>query len=317
MVAVVPLWRRCGCWCSHLSTVEHVTRSKLICREFRTSLVFQHPGKNPKVNKKSTSSKSVTEHENECKAQRVNQINIQMLSKSLHRQIFGEGYTPVKPSAVTQSRKHLKSQGLWGKKGSMLPDIDVELPPLMGEDIDGHFRNIAEMQCRPYLDLAVELMCSRLPPMPKEWSFKPGWTKYDWETGEATSVDYPEDAALVFDVEVCTAESPRPILATAASQSHWYSWVSRRLTASEDSYANMQRRTVLNDLILFETVEGERASLLTSKGQKRWRHRLIVGHNVSYDRARIKEQYFMKVRERERERERNQEERENENVNYQ
>lgn len=225
--------------------------------------------------------------------QRMSLLNIQMLSKPLHQQIFGGREPAIKKTAIDRCRKHLKSQGLWGKKGSTLPDIDINLPHLMGENIDAHFRNIAEMQSRPYLDLAVELMRTPLPPMPKEWSFTPGWTKYDPNTGEANSVDYPEDAGLIFDVEVCTMESPRPILATAASQRHWYSWVSKRLTSSEDFYANMQRRTVLTDLIPFETVEGETDSAVSKRS---WNHRLIVGHNVGYDRARIKEQYFIKVR---------------------
>ena len=241
--------------------------------------------------------------------ERMSQLNIQMLSKSLHRQIFGDIEPSVKTSAVTRSRKHLKSQGLWGKRGSILPDVDLELPPLTGENIDSHFRNVAETQSRPYLDLAVELMRTPLPPMPKEWLFSPGWTKYDAETGEAVSVDFPEDAGLVFDVEVCTMESPRPILATAASERCWYSWVSKRLTSSEDFYANLQRRTVLSDLIPFDEEAGSAASG-GNRGERGCR--LIVGHNVSYDRARIKEEYFIKVRgyththkQRERERERN------------
>ena len=268
----------------HLSAVKE---SKIFCRILSSSSSqLQHDA-----------ATSTGADKESCRSnndlQRMSLLNIQMLSKPLHQQIFGGRESSVKKTAIDRCRKHLKSQGLWGKKGSTLPDIDIELPRLTGENIDAHFRNIAEMQSRPYLDLAVELMRTPLPPMPKDWSFTPGWTKYDPNTGEATSVDYPEDAGLVFDVEICTMESPRPILATAASQRHWYSWVGKRLTSSEDFYANMQRRTVLGDLIPFETVEGESESA-TSKS-----HRLIVGHNVSFDRARIREQYYIKVRERE------------------
>ena len=289
---MVHLWSRYSCWCLHLSTVEEISCSKLFCRVFSSSSsLLQHDAATDNT---SCSNNDPANH------QRMSLLNIQMLSKPLHQQIFGEREPSVKQSAVNRCRKHLKSQGLWGKKGSTLPDIDIQLPRLMGENIDAHFRNIAEMQSRPYLDLAVGLMRTPLPPMPKEWSFAPGWTKYGPNTGEATSVEYPEDAGLVFDVEVCTMESPRPILATAASHRYWYSWVSKRLTSSEDFYANMQRRTVLSDLIPFETVEGEMESAAPGKCGN---HRLIVGHNVGYDRARIKEQYFIKVSERERERE--------------
>ena len=302
MTAFLPLWHRCGCWCSHLSTVENVACSKLFLRDLSTSFINQEHRRNQDdtnttTHYSSSYSRTRSKSANEDRAERVSEINIQMLSKSLHRQIFGGKEPTTKASAITRSRKHLKAQGLWGKKGSILPDIDVKLPPLMGENIDEHFRNIAELQSRPYLDLAVELMRTPLPQMPKEWSYSPGWTKYDTETGESILVDYPEDAALVFDVEVCTMESPRPILATAASPRCWYSWVSKRLTSSEDFFINVQRRTVLSDLIPFETVESE-----TSKGH--WNRRLIVGHNVSFDRARIKEQYFVKVGEIETEGER-------------
>lgn len=282
----------------HLSAVKEITCSKTFCRVLcSSSSHLQHDA--AASTRDQGADKESSQLSNDL--QRMSLLNIQMLSKPLHRQIFGGRESSVKKSAIDRCRKHLKSQGLWGKKGSTLPDIDVELPRLMGENVDAHFRNIAEMQSRPYLDLAVGLMRTPLPPMPTEWSFIPGWTRYDPNTGVATSVDYPEDAGLVFDVEVCTMESPRPILATAASQRHWYSWVSKRLTSSEDFYANMQRKTVLGDLIPFETVEGEMESAASRN------HRLIVGHNVSYDRARIKEQYYIKVREREQERERERE----------
>ena len=273
----------------HLSVVKEI-----MCSTERSCMV--HISSSTQLQSDAATSTGADTTESSCSSsdlQRMSLLNIQMLSKPLYQQIFGGRESSVKRSAIDRCRKHLKSQGLWGKKASTLPDIDIELPQLKGENIDAHFQNIAEMQSRPYLDLAVELMRMPLPPMPKEWSFAPGWTKYDPNTGEATSVDYPEDAGLVFDVEVCMMESPRPILATAASQRHWYSWVSKRLTSSEDFYANMQHRNVLSDLIPFEMVEGDVESAASKN------HRLIVGHNVSFDRARIKEQYYIKVRKRE------------------
>lgn len=104
-------------------------------------------------------------------------------------------------------------------------------------------------------------------------------------------VDYPDDDVLILDVEVCVPESQRPILATAVSDKYWYSWVSKRLTSSvDDFYADMQRKTVLDDMIPLETREGELEPVSGS-----WQQRLVVGHNVSYDRAMIKEQYLIKV----------------------
>ena len=218
---------------------------------------------------------------------RMNPLNIQMISKALHKQIFGEE-TPNVEDAIHLAQQHLESQGLWGKPGSILPNVDVQLPPLVGEDIDEHFRIIAEEQSKPYLELAIRLAESTIPAMPRRWRFEPGWTKYVGK--EAFKVDCPDDDALVFDVEVCVSESERPVLAAAVSDKCWYSWVSERLASSEDFYTSVQQRAVLDDLIPLETRAGGLDAISGS-----WQQRLVVGHNVSYDRARVKEQYLIKV----------------------
>ncbi len=216
-----------------------------------------------------------------------------MLSKPLHKQIFGEEPN-IPQKEIEQSRGHLQSHELWGKTGSILPEVDVQLPSLKGKTVDEHFRVIAEMQNQPFLRLAQKLANCSLPPMPQKWKFEPGWTRYD--KGEkpfkmvATSVDCPDDEALILDVEVCVTESQRPILATAVSDKYWYSWVSRQLVSGEDFYGDIQRRTLLDDLIPLETREGGMDPIFGS-----WLQRLVIGHNVSYDRARVKEQYLLKV----------------------
>lgn len=67
-----------------------------------------------------------------------------------------------------------------------------------------------------------------------------------------------------------------------------YSWCSKRLV--EDRYT-WSSDLMLADLIPLETP--------TNSSQPRggvWQERLVVGHNVSFDRAHIKEQYLLKVR---------------------
>lgn len=222
---------------------------------------------------------------------RLNSLDIQMLSKPLHKQIFVDRRPRCSRSGVLKSKQHLSEQGLWGKPGTFLPDMDVQLPELQGDNIDHHFRAIADELNKPYLDLALELSKASLPPMPKEWCFQSGWTRYD-DNGCSKSVSHPDDKALVFDVEVCVKESPRPILAVAVSTNSWYSWVSERLSSGEDFYGNIQHHTTLDELIPMER-------RLWSKSEKVNRNsckeRLIVGHSVSYDRARIREQYLIEV----------------------
>ena len=86
------------------------------------------------------------------------------------------------------------------------------------------------------------------------------------------------------------SESEQPVLAVAVSDKCWYSWVSERLASSEDFYTSVQQRAVLDDLIPLETRAGGLDAISGS-----WQQRLVVGHNVSYDRARVKEQYLIKV----------------------
>lgn len=221
-------------------------------------------------------------------SKRVNPLGIQMLSKPLHQQLFMSKWecTPTR-AAVEQSRKHLQEQGLWGKKGSSLPDISFTLPPMQGKNLNEHFRTIAKQQSQAYLDLATQLVQVRLHSMPAKWSSQPGWTRYDPVTGQPERVGNPDDQMLVLDVETCVTENSRPILAVAASPHAWYSWTSKRLVSSEeDFYSHLEGRMTLDDLI---PIEPEPA------GDNWQRQRLVVGHHVSYDRARVKEQYLIKV----------------------
>lgn len=66
-----------------------------------------------------------------------------------------------------------------------------------------------------------------------------------------------------------------------------YSWCSKRLIEERYSWSN---KLTLADLIPLETPFN---SARPSGGQ--WKERLIVGHNVSFDRSYIKEQYLLKV----------------------
>uniref|UniRef100_A0A665VII3 DNA polymerase subunit gamma-1 n=1 Tax=Echeneis naucrates TaxID=173247 RepID=A0A665VII3_ECHNA len=216
---------------------------------------------------------------------RMNPLNIQMLSKNLHKQIFRGVEPEYKEEDVERSIKHLKTHQLWGKETSLLPDMELKLPRMFGDNIDEHFRILAQNQSLPYLVAAISLQRAELPPMPQEWSWDVGWTCY-MSNGERHKVDFPEESALVFDVEVCTTEGQCPTLAVAVSPTNWYSWCSKRLI--EERYTWSSQLT-LNDLIPLETPIN---SAYPPKGE--WKNRLVVGHNVSFDRTHIKEQYLLK-----------------------
>ena len=98
-----------------------------------------------------------------------------------------------------------------------------------------------------------------------------GWTKYD-TNGKAEAVKIPNEEILVFDVETCVQEGPWPIMATALSPTAWYSWCSPYLIDID--------------------LKPKDYSCLSCDDLIQLGHPLLViGHNVSYDRARISEQY--------------------------
>uniref|UniRef100_A0A672G623 DNA polymerase subunit gamma-1 n=1 Tax=Salarias fasciatus TaxID=181472 RepID=A0A672G623_SALFA len=235
---------------------------------------------------------------------RLNPLNIQMLSRNLHEQVFRGQEPEYREEDVKRSIRHLQRHQLWGKEASLLPDVELKLPQMYGKNIDEHFRILAQKQSLPYLEAASKLQQAGLPALPQEWSWEVGWTRYGTD-GSCQKVDFPEESALVFDVEVCTTEGQCPTLAVAVSPTNWnfvfsqrsydcnvmllfsrYSWCSKRLIEERYTWSN---QLTLADLIPLETPFN---SARPPGGQ--WKERLVVGHNVSFDRSFIKEQYLLK-----------------------
>ncbi|NXI68659.1 DPOG1 polymerase, partial [Anseranas semipalmata] len=215
---------------------------------------------------------------------RMNPLNIQMLSRSLHEQIFRGAQVQYSEADVQRSVEHLQRHDLWGKETSALPDVDLRLPRMYGDNIDEHFRLLAQKQSLPYLEAAEELLRCQLPPAPSVWAWQLGWTRYGPD-GQPEAVDFPQERAVVLDVEVCVAEGHCPTLAVAVSPHAWYSWCSRRLLEQRYSWAS---RLTLADLIPLESTAGTGCA-----GKQGWQERVVVGHNVAFDRAFIKEQYLI------------------------
>ncbi|ETE65094.1 DNA polymerase subunit gamma-1, partial [Ophiophagus hannah] len=146
--------------------------------------------------------------------QRMNPLGIQMLSKGLHEQIFRGAQVRYSEEDVQKSVEHLQKHDLWGKETSTVPDVALQLPRMYGANIDEHFRLLAQTQSLPYLEAAKELIEHEMPPRPTEWAWEVGWTRYGSD-GEREKVEFPDERALVFDVEVCMEEGNCPTLAVA------------------------------------------------------------------------------------------------------
>jgi DNA polymerase gamma 1 len=53
-----------------------------------------------------------------------------------------------------------------------MPDVDLKLPRLKGNDIEEHFLNIAKDQVAPYQKLIASVVAAEIPEMPKVRFFK-------------------------------------------------------------------------------------------------------------------------------------------------
>ncbi|XP_015593399.1 DNA polymerase subunit gamma-1, mitochondrial [Cephus cinctus] len=126
-----------------------------------------------------------------------------------------------------------------------------------------------------------------VPEMPKEWLLQEGWTRYTKDKVE--SVDYPLEEGIVFDVEVCMSEGSLPTLATAVSSKAWYGWVSKSLIDGPGIPVQSLGHTT-EMLIPIESSNEQNGQKLNNHQKK---PKIVVGHNVSFDRTRIKEQYWL------------------------
>ncbi|KAK9470723.1 DNA polymerase family A-domain-containing protein [Dipodascopsis tothii] len=162
--------------------------------------------------------------------------------------------------------------GLLGKSTDRSPPIEVELPPLEGQTLDEHFTKLGAATGGGYQAKATRFAEVELPARPAAdaWLAQSGWTKY--VAGRAPErVELPEDDCLVFDVETLYKESPFAVMAVAASDKAWYCWLSPWLM---DETENSRQ------LVPMGTMKAEK---------------VIVGHNVGYDRIRIKDEYNFRM----------------------
>ncbi|XP_019326870.1 PREDICTED: DNA polymerase subunit gamma-1 [Aptenodytes forsteri] len=177
------LWRRSvrGCAAAHGAKLRRCTSSSSASRPLP-----ENPSQEPAMGQR-----------------RMNPLNIQMLSRTLHEQIFRGAQVQYSVAEIQRSVEHLQRHDLWGKETSTLPDVDLQLPTL----------------------------------------------------------------------------------AVAVSPHTWYSWCSKRLLEQRYSWSS---HLTLADLIPLESPAGT-----VCAGKQDCPERVVVGHNVAFDRAFIKEQYLI------------------------
>ncbi|KAK3902054.1 DNA polymerase family A-domain-containing protein [Staphylotrichum tortipilum] len=203
-------------------------------------------------------------------AARFNEIGVQQLSDNIYAQLFPQGNVdPASPELVDLARDHLRRHDLLGKNTDNTPPVAFALPPLAGQTLDEHFHKLGLDAAEPFLSHAKQLAKSTLPPKPREWVRRSGWTKY-YPDGRTEPVDAPDAHLLVFDTEVMWKENPYAVMACAGAPDAWYAWLSPWLLGESE---NERHLVPLGDPAV---------------------DRVIVGHNIGFDRARILEEYDLR-----------------------
>lgn len=200
---------------------------------------------------------------------RFNAVGVQHLSKHVFKQVFPGGEKEPPEHLVRLSRDHLARHDLLDKIATQPPPIAFDLPPLHGDSLDEHFHRLGVDSGEPFLTHAKDFTKANLPPRPRKWVQQSGWTKYVFGA-DPEEVEFPDETMLSFDTEVLYKESKFAIMACAASPTAWYAWLSPWLLG-----------------------ETENQTQLIPLGDPT-KERIIVGHNVGYDRARILEEYDLK-----------------------
>ncbi|PTB67885.1 DNA polymerase gamma [Trichoderma citrinoviride] len=179
-------------------------------------------------------------------------------STARYNEIFPQGSNPPPEELVNLARDHLTRHDLYGKNTDNSDPIAFELPELKGATLDEHFHKLGTDCAEPYLRFAKEFACASIPLKPKRWKRQSGWTKYYPDGRPPEKVAAPDEEMLCFDVETMWKEHPFAVMACAVSPTAWYSWLSPWLL-------------------------GDPA-----------KDRIVVGHHIGYDRARILEEYDLK-----------------------
>ncbi|KAI0841601.1 DNA polymerase family A [Hypoxylon sp. FL0890] len=197
---------------------------------------------------------------------RFNEIGVQQVSTRIFDQIFLEGKKPPPEELVKLSEKHLRRHNLFGKTADKSAPIAFDVPPLQGRTLDEHFYKLGVDCAEPFLSQAKEFVRQNAPPRPRIWVKQSGWTKY-YPDGQTERLEAPDAEMLCFDVEVLWKESSFAVMACAMSPTAWYAWLSPWLLGESES---------------------DRHLIPLGDPNK---DRIIVGHNIGYDRARILEEY--------------------------
>lgn len=170
---------------------------------------------------------------------------------------------------VALSKDHLSRHDLLGKSQDAAKPVAFDMPALQGKTLDEHFFRLGMDASEPYLSHAKSYTMANSPAMPCKWVKRSGWTKYNHD-GSWEAVEAPNETMITFDTEVMWKEHSFAVMACAASPTAWYAWLSPWLLGESKNEAHL--------IPLGDPTQP----------------RIVIGHNIGYDRARVLEEYDMK-----------------------
>ncbi|WRT66866.1 uncharacterized protein IL334_003829 [Kwoniella shivajii] len=267
--------------------VAEASSSKTVEKGIARSVPLSRKGKE-KATDQNENDPAIDGSKSSVKALRRNPVGVQMLSPSLHSQLFpGDPLTEPPKSLLDISLNHLKLNGLSPSAAAVLPEISFDMPPIHGNNIRDHFHTLGNETAEPYLSMAKEFMAADLPRMPEKWEMdRAGWTKYHSDGRMESVDDLGEETLVSFDVETLYKLSSYPVMATAVTPNAWYSWLCP--TIFEDPPSETPNSPEPWDT---QTPSHHPHHLIPLfKGTQ---PRVVIGHNVGYDRARVQEEYSL------------------------
>lgn len=204
---------------------------------------------------------------------RRNCVGIQLIPAVIRERVFRSGrVSKPEKDLLMNVQSHLEKHKLWNRESDPIADVSIDLPELLGDNLEQHFREIGKKYTEPYLKAVRAFVDATAPPIPKQFVFREGWVRYDADEKQVP-VEAPQGKAIVFDVETILTEGGLPAIATALSDTHWYSWCSSALVRAKDHH-----------------VESVTPDMLVPLGSGNC-EQVVIGHHVGFDRSFVKEEY--------------------------
>jgi len=208
----------------------------------------------------------------------LNRFGVDLLPESYNRVLFDKvACSPVCLDTVESSLNELDKFGLTsGSSEVPVPEIENVLPPLKGRNVIEHFHNVSKEQTDPYVDILKPLLEVSADKIPADLRIEAGWTRYGFD-GSVCNVDHPREPAFIFDVEVSVKTDMRAVMAACVSDKAWYTWLSPYFLSTSHSFPS----DITPDTMI-------------PLGSHSNSSKLVIGHNISYDRIRIGDEYNLK-----------------------